>query len=104
VNRNKGDAIEINGSNLSLNAGTSEFILTSSEPVFRIESGAALVFHNILYQNDQGRGGLKKQGSTFNRIKFNADGWIEGNTFMIACVFQRGTYTFQKFMVKPSTT
>ncbi|MBP7849456.1 MAG: gliding motility-associated C-terminal domain-containing protein [Lentimicrobiaceae bacterium] len=101
VNRNKGDAIEINGSNLSLNAGTSEFILTSSEPVFRIESGAALVFHNILYQNDQGRGDLKKQGSTFNRIKFNADGWIEGNTFMDSLCLSKGrTYTFQKFMVQ----
>jgi len=91
-------AWNINGTNLTLNAGTSEIRIASSNGDFRSENNPVLQYDDVLFQSTGGTSTLNsnaefntvtfmgngevKGSGTFNNVTFNFDGLInENNTF-----------------------
>lgn len=89
--------MDVNGINLTLNAGTSEIIFKECNTIMNITNGSALSFHNILFENTEGYGIIRKNGTTFNRIRFMADGSISGSTICDSLILTKGhRYSIQK--------
>jgi gliding motility-associated-like protein len=92
------DAAELQGQNLSLNAGTSEIIFTAADAGFVIGSGNNLLFHNVTFASNQGNARLNKTFGTFNRVRFFSNARIIGSDSIDTLWLAAGkAYRFQKF-------
>lgn len=90
-------AADIQGLNLTLNAGSSEIIFMAEGAKFNITSGSNLVFHNVLFAHPEGSAQLIKTLATFNRVRFLSNGRIEGSDIIDSLWLAPGkSYRFRK--------
>ncbi|MFC2100814.1 gliding motility-associated C-terminal domain-containing protein [Bacteroidota bacterium] len=83
-------AVNIDGTNLSLNSGTSLFNMVYSSSKFFVNWGTNLVFYDVTFEGYSGRSEFIKDGSSFNIVKFNSDGYIEGPSIIDSLWLHKG--------------
>ncbi len=75
-------AMEINGTNLSLQAGTSQIRFTGADPYFYNYNGGGLTFHDVVFEHASGSGLLYVSNGTFSHVEFKGNGTVRyGNAF-----------------------
>jgi hypothetical protein len=72
-----GYTLDIDGTNLTFNAGTSLLKFTGLSPRM-LNSGAGLIFYNALFESETGTSRIVALSTTFNNVTINNDGILNG--------------------------
>ncbi|NCA86880.1 MAG: hypothetical protein EOM83_15155, partial [Clostridia bacterium] len=82
--------LDLRGSNLSLNAGTSLIKFTGANARLNSDNQSGLVYYDVLFDNPDGNTRLDASNGTFNSVVFNGNGSVNYNNTTGTMTFSPG--------------